>query len=86
MSDSPRHQADLVVTTDGPLLTCAAQDGGLGLLEGGAVAARDGVIVWVGSKAQAEVEVSLSESARRVDCGRRVLMPGVAVALHHPRH
>jgi len=84
VSDSPRHQADLVVTTDGPLLTCAAQDGGLGLLEGGAVAARDGVIVWVGSKAQAEVEVSLSESARRVDCGRRVLMPGVVECHSHP--
>ncbi|HZJ03428.1 MAG TPA: imidazolonepropionase [Thermoleophilia bacterium] len=84
MSDFPGHQADLVVTTEGPLLTCAAEGGGLGLLEGGVVAARAGIIVWVGSKAQAEVEVTLAGDARWVDCGRRVLMPGVVECHSHP--
>lgn len=84
MSEVRRQEADLLVSTEGALLTCAAEDGGLGVTEGGAVAARDGTIVWVGPKAEAELEVSLSEKGRRVDCGRRVVMPGVVECHSHP--
>ncbi|HEX2553774.1 MAG TPA: imidazolonepropionase [Microvirga sp.] len=56
------------------LATCAAGHAGLGVVEDGAVAARDGRIAWVGPARDRPSGLSAS---RTVDCGGRWITPGL---------
>lgn len=78
-------EADLVITHCGQILTMAgaterpktgAQMDDLGLIPGGALAAREGRIVWVGKAEGLESSVSLVEGARVIDAQGRVALPG----------
>ena len=81
----PAHpvEADLVVTGAGELLTCPADGKGIGLVVGGAVAAKDGRVVWVGPSKQVQRRVSLADGAAVVDAGGRVVMPGLVECHTH---
>lgn len=77
--------ADLLIVNVGQLLTLAGPNEWprtgealreLGLVQGGAVAAADGVIVAAGSAAQVLDEVALEPGGRRVDAEGRVVLPG----------
>jgi imidazolonepropionase len=70
--------ADLVVTGLAEVVTCepALGDGPLGVIRGGAVAAMDGRIVWVGPAGDLAAHVSLTASGRRLDGQGRVALPG----------
>jgi imidazolonepropionase len=70
--------ADLVVTGAGELVTCEPSlgEGPLGIIQGGAVAAAGGRIVWVGPQARLEAEVRRAADAREIEAGGRVVLPG----------
>jgi len=74
-------EADLIVSGAGELLTCAriGTDPGarsaLGMIPGGAVAAREGRIVWVGPGDDLREEVRLLRGGQTVDADGRVVMP-----------
>ena len=70
MNSSPRYDT---VWTDARLATMAPGRPGLGVIEDGAVAARDGRIVWVGRRA----DLPAGDAARTVDCGGRWITPGL---------
>ncbi|MBO0684626.1 MAG: imidazolonepropionase [Candidatus Dormibacteraeota bacterium] len=70
--------ADLVIHGIGQLVTCEPTQGQgpLGLQEDAAVAARDGVIVWVGASNRWETRLELTQGAVIVDAGGRCATPG----------
>jgi imidazolonepropionase len=74
--------ADFVLTNVGRLVTLAPREidgaGRLGVIEGGALAARDGRIVWVGPEAAlaAHVDVERVPAEGRTDAGGRAVLPG----------
>lgn len=70
--------ADLVIHGIGQLVTCEPTQGQgpLGLQEDAAVAARDGVIVWVGASNRWETRLELAQGAVIVDAGGRCATPG----------
>src|SRR5690348_15649177 len=53
-----------------------AAEGDLGVIEGGALAARDGKIVWVGPMDSLHDEVRLTEDATVVNTHGRTVLPG----------
>jgi imidazolonepropionase len=59
--------------TNGRLATLDPARPGLGIVEGGAIAAREGRIVWVG----AQGDMPALEAADRIDLGGRWVMPGL---------
>jgi imidazolonepropionase len=82
-------EADLIIKGSSELLTCAADshDGqgrpGVGRILDGAVAARDGRIVWVGSEAALMEEVRLMRGGEMLDADGRVVMPGLVECHSH---
>ena len=70
--------ADLLLTDVAQLVTCEAAlgDGALGVIDDGALAASDGRIVWVGRARDADAQVKLLPTGRRVDARGRVALPG----------
>ena len=76
-------RADLVITGASEVLVCPAyaepgeMAAGLGLIAGGALAARDGQIVWVGPSDRLREEVRLLPGAEQVDAAGRTVMPGL---------
>jgi imidazolonepropionase len=88
-SARPLLEADLVVSDAGQLLTCArtvAKSGArstLGKIEGGAVAARDGRIVWVGKNSALADEVHLVRGGYEIDAEGRLVMPGLVECHAH---
>src|SRR5579884_202576 len=75
--------ADFVLTGASRLVTVApgavpAASGPLGVIERGALAARDGRIVWVGPEDQlaARVDLAAVPPAARLDAGGRAVLPG----------
>jgi len=74
-------EADFVVSGAGELLTCARTGAALGprstlgLLPGGAVAARNGRIVWVGRTNELREEVRLVRGGQTVEADGRLVMP-----------
>jgi imidazolonepropionase len=76
-------QADLVIRHAGLLCTMVARDGdALGRIRDGAVAARDGRVVWVGRDTDLEKAVKLDGDL--VDAGGRCVLPGLVDPHTHP--
>lgn len=80
--------ADLVVVHAATVVTCAgAPDASaadrLGLVPGGAVAVREGRIVWTGPEARLDAEVSRLPGCRVVDAGGGLVTPGYVDAHTH---
>jgi imidazolonepropionase len=73
---------DLIVRGAGELVTLNAAAGidggsdGLGVLAGGALAARDGRIVWVGAEADLACEVEVPSDAVEIDAEGACVLPG----------
>ena len=86
---SARLAADWLLTNISRLVTLENANGGaanpLGIIERGALAARDGRIVWVGSEQAlaAAVAVEAVAPAARVDAGGRAVLPGFVDAHTH---
>jgi imidazolonepropionase len=82
-------EADLIVSGAGELLTCARTATGsgarsiLGAIPRGAVAAREGRVVWVGSDDALQKEVRLVRGGQTVDADGRVVMPGLVECHAH---
>ena len=76
-------EADLIIKGASEVLTCApgSRDSGgrlaVGPIADGAVAARDGKIVWVGTEAAMMEEVRLARGGEMLDADGRVVMPGL---------
>ncbi|MDQ2828775.1 MAG: imidazolonepropionase, partial [Chloroflexota bacterium] len=76
-----------VVTNTAALVTVAERPvegaaGALGVIPDGALAARDGRIVWVGPRAA--LPEALADDAEVVDAGGRLVIPGYVDAHTHP--
>jgi imidazolonepropionase len=78
--------ADFVLTGAGELLTLdpALGEGPLGVIRGGALAAAEGKIVWVGKTGAIRKAVPLLPDAREVDAHGLVVMPGFVDSHTHP--
>jgi imidazolonepropionase len=82
-------EADLIISGAGEVITCArtgASSGArssLGVIPGGAVAARDGRVVWVGEGRALQEEVRLVRGGQAVDADGRVVMPGLVECHAH---
>jgi imidazolonepropionase len=76
--------ADFLLTGAGQLVTCdpALGQGPLGLVEGGAVAAAGGRVVFAGPQA-ALPDLEIGAGAVRVDAGGRAVLPGFVDAHTH---
>ncbi len=66
------------------LATLAEDQPGLGIVEAGAVAARDGSIVFAGP--EADMAADLGNGAEIIDCGGRWIMPGLIDCHTHLVH
>ena len=76
-------QADLVIRHAGLLCTMVARDSdALGRIRDGAVAARDGRVVWVGRDADLEAAVKLDGDL--IDVAGRCVLPGLVDPHTHP--
>jgi imidazolonepropionase len=77
MSETMAVTADWALTNVSRLVTLEASAGAgpLGVIEHGAVAARDGRIVWVGPEDALAAQVDL-DGAEIVDAGARAVLPG----------
>lgn len=70
---------DLLVRGASEVVTMSAPDGrsgDLGVLTGGALAARDGRIVWVGAEADIAREVAVPDDAVEIDAQGACVLPG----------
>lgn len=82
-------EADLIIKGASELLTCAAvshaRDGrpDVGTIRHGAVACREGRIVWVGPEAALGGEVRLLRGGETLDVDGRVVMPGLVECHSH---
>jgi imidazolonepropionase len=82
-------EADLIISGAGELLTCArngAKSGArstLGKIENGAIAAREGRIVWVGETSGLKEEVRPLRGAYEVAAEGRLVMPGLVECHTH---
>jgi len=82
-------EADLIVSGAGELLTCARRDATsgarseLGIVSRGAVASRDGRIVWVGRTDDLREEVRLARGGQTFEADGRVVMPGLVECHAH---
>jgi imidazolonepropionase len=73
--------ADLLLTGIGELVTNASEATDLvGVVRDGAVAARDGMVVWAGPEADLPVEL---RDGPTIDCGGRAVIPGFVDAHTH---
>jgi imidazolonepropionase len=82
-------EADLIISGAGELLTCA-QNGvapdarnTLGVIADGAVAAREGRVVWVGKGEALKEEVRLMRGGQTIDADGRVVMPALVECHAH---
>ena len=75
--------ADFVIRRAGQLATMVPRDGDpLGRIPGGALAAKSGVVVWVG--ADAELERSVALAGDELDAEGACVIPGLVDAHTHP--
>jgi imidazolonepropionase len=81
---SPAVAADFVLRGAGELVTMSSPPAaGLGVIDGGALAARDGVIVWVGREADLPQAVDLAPDGLDIDAEGRCVLPGFVDAHTH---
>ena len=81
---SPAVAADFVLRSASELVTMsAAPADGLGAIADGALAAKDGVIVWVGREAELPQAVDLAPDGLDVDAEGRCVLPGFVDAHTH---
>jgi imidazolonepropionase len=81
---SPAVAADFVLRGARELVTMSAPPAeGLGAIAGGALAAKDGVIVWVGREAELPQAVDLAPDGLDVDAEGRCVLPGFVDAHTH---
>jgi len=81
---NPAVAADFVLRGASELVTMSAPPAeGLGAIAGGALAARDGVIVWVGREAELPQAVDLAPDGLDVDAEGRCVLPGFVDAHTH---
>jgi len=82
-SATPWVEADLIIKGASEVLTCRADsrggDGrlGVGRIRDGAVAAREGRVVWVGTETALLEEVRLMRGGEMLDADGRIVMPGL---------
>ena len=70
--------ADLVLRNAGRLVTCdPARDGALGVIDGGALAAFGGSIVWCGPDADLPAAVTVASDAIEIDGEGAAVLPGL---------
>ncbi|HEV8194500.1 MAG TPA: imidazolonepropionase [Ktedonobacterales bacterium] len=80
--DTERLSADVILTGAGRLVTLAPEETGgagrLGVIERGALAGRDGRIVWVGAEEALarRVDVEQVPDTGRINAGGRAVLPG----------
>ena len=84
-SDSrPAVAADFVLRGASELVTMSASPAeGLGAITGGALAAMDGTIVWVGREEELPTAVKLAPDGIDVDAEGRCVLPGFVDAHTH---
>jgi imidazolonepropionase len=75
-ADFVLHHSSELVTCRGPAPRTGADLNEAGVLPGGALAAREGRIVWVGPEEALEREVRLLPGGRTLDAGGRAVLPG----------
>ena len=77
-------RADFLLTGIGQLVTCdpGLGEGPLGVVEGGAVAAAEGRVVFAGPQA-AVGDLEVAAGAVRVDAGGQAVLPGLVDAHTH---
>jgi imidazolonepropionase len=87
---SGRPAADLVLAGASELVTCAGRapaagtdQGRVAVMPGGALAAREGKLVWVGPESELAGAVEVLPGARRLDAGGRAVLPGFVDAHTH---
>lgn len=81
---SPAVAADFVLRGASELVTMSAPPAeGLGAIAGGALAAKDGVIVWVGREAELPQAVDLAPDGLDIDAQGRCVLPGFVDAHTH---
>jgi len=81
---SPAVAADFVLRGASELVTMSAPPAeGLGAIAGGALAAKDGVIVWVGREAELPQAVHLAPDGLDIDAQGRCVLPGFVDAHTH---
>lgn len=79
-----RISADLVLRGASELVTMRRPPGdGLGAVADGALAAKDGAIVWVGREAELPQAVALAADGLELDAGGRCVLPGLVDAHTH---
>lgn len=79
-----KPSADFLLVGASELVTCAgnapavgAEQSRVAVIENGAIAARDGMIVWVGKEKNIDAEVDVEAEATRLDAGFRAVLPGL---------
>ena len=87
---SERETADFVVVGASEVVTCAghgplagADQGRLSTVVEGAIAAKNGRIVWVGPETRLAREVAVEPGATRIDVGDRAVLPGLVDSHTH---
>ena len=88
-ANAPWVEADLIIKGASELLTCRAGSRDaqghvdVGRVPDGAVAARDGRIVWIGTEGALQEEVRLVRGGEMLDADGRVVMPGLVECHSH---
>ena len=78
MIDPDKVGADLVVRGAGRLVTCDPErDGALGVIERGALAAREGSVVWCGPEVELAGAVTFAPDAIEIDGEGAAVLPGL---------
>ena len=73
-------EVDLVIKNAGELLTLSSSfkdESGLGIIRNGAVAIKEGKVLWVGKTGDLPKEFGLSKEGREIDATGKVVMPGL---------
>ena len=73
-------EIDLLIKSAGELLTLSSSfkdESGLGIIRNGAVAIKEGRVLWVGKTGDLPKEFGLSKEGREIDATGKVVMPGL---------